>query len=74
VEPEWRPLSEQELADKSLRLAQQLAAARASLPPSENVTSPFRNSLCSKAPCSLSGPAATEQGEVPNSLRVTPED
>lgn len=71
---EWHPLSEQELADKSMRLAQQLAGARASLPSSENVTSPSVIATGALPRSSSRGSAAAEQGDVAISLRITPQD
>ena len=72
--PEWRPLSEQELAEKSMRLAQQLAAARASLPGPDPATSPSVIASATPPRVSLSRPAAAEQGDVANALLITPED
>ena len=71
--PEWRSLSEQELADKSMRLAQQLAAARASLPGPDPATSPSVMASATPPRVSLSRPAAAEQGDVANALRITPQ-
>jgi hypothetical protein len=73
----WHPLSQQELADKAMQLAQQMAAARASLSRANGASSP---SLIGAAPLrSVSldrGPSTASVGreDAPSDLRVTPQE
>lgn len=73
----WHPLSQQELADKAMQLAQQMAAARASLSRINGAGSP---SLIGTAPPRAASPdgatLAASPGRVDASsdLRVTPQD
>jgi hypothetical protein len=69
----WHPLSQQELADKAMQLAQQLAAARASQPRATGMTP---QDLIGSAPASLhegSSSAPLARPAVASDLRVTPE-
>jgi hypothetical protein len=67
----WRPLSQQELADKAMQLAQQMAAARGSQSPP--IMAAKTASLATQVPLDSSGVASRP---VPTlvELRVTPED
>jgi hypothetical protein len=73
----WHPLSQQELADKAMQLAQQMAAARASLSRANGASSP---SLIGAAPLrsvSLNRGASTAsmgREDAPSDLRVTPQE
>ena len=73
----WRPLSQQELADKSMQLAQQMAAARASLSRTNGAIPP---SLMGMAPrvavSSDSAPSAASvvRADASSDLRVTPQE
>jgi hypothetical protein len=69
----WHPLSQQELADKAMQLAQQLATARASQFRASDVNP---KDLIGSAPVALSDTRSTAsrgRPEVPSDLRVTPE-
>jgi hypothetical protein len=69
----WHPLSQQELADKAMQLAQQLAAARASQSQATGVTP---KDLIGSAPASLHEGRSTAplaRPAVASDLRVTPE-
>ena len=73
----WHPLSQQELADKAMQLAQQMAAARA---PLSRTTSAAPPSLIDTAPrpaVSLDGNlsvASMGRAEASSDLRVTPQE
>jgi hypothetical protein len=70
----WHPLSQQELADKAMQLAQQLAAAHASQSHA-NGMSP--KDLIGSAPTSLNDNRSTAslgRPDVASDLRVTPEE
>ena len=73
----WHPLSQQELADKAMQLAQQMAATRASLSRTNGAGSP---SLIGAAPLravSLDRGASTAsvgREDAPSDLRVTPQE
>jgi hypothetical protein len=73
----WHPLSQQELADKAMQLAQQMATARASLSRTDGADSP---SLIGAAPLravSLDrGPSTASVGreDASSALRVTPQE
>jgi hypothetical protein len=69
----WHPLSQQELADKAMQLAQQLAAARASQSQATGMTP---KDLFGSAPASLlegRSTAPLARPAVASDLRVTPE-
>jgi hypothetical protein len=69
----WHPLSQQELADKAMQLAQQLAAARAS---QSHATGMSPQDLIGSVPISVRedrSTAARSRSEVASDLRVTPE-
>jgi hypothetical protein len=69
----WHPLSQQELADKAMQLAQQLAAARAS---QSHATGMTPKDLIGSAPAPLHENRATAslgRADVASDLRVTPE-
>jgi hypothetical protein len=72
----WHPLSQQELADKAMQLAQQMAAARASLARTNGADPP---SLIGAAPLAVAssdrGPSiAVGREDASNDLRVTPQE
>jgi hypothetical protein len=70
---QWHPLSQQELADKAMQLAQQLAAARAS---QSHATGMTPQDLIGSVPTSLREDRSTatrSRPEVASDLRVTPE-
>jgi hypothetical protein len=73
----WHPLSQQELADKAMQLAQQMAAARASLSRTNGAGSP---SLIGAAPPRAVspdiGPSTVSVGreDASSDLRVTPQE
>jgi hypothetical protein len=69
----WHPLSQQELADKAMQLAQQLAAARASQSQATGITP---KDLFGSAPAALlegRSTAPLARPAVASDLRVTPE-
>jgi hypothetical protein len=69
----WHPVSQQELADKAMQLAQQLAAARAS---QSHATGMTPKALIGSAPASLHENRSTASlglSDVASDLRVTPE-
>jgi hypothetical protein len=69
----WHPLSQQELADKAMQLAQQLAAARAS---QSHATGMTPKDLIGPAPAFLHEDrsiASLARPDVASDLRVTPE-
>jgi hypothetical protein len=65
----WHPLSQQELADKAMQLAQQMAAARASLSRTDGEAPP---AVISTAP--RPAVASTGRAEASGDLRVTPQE
>ena len=73
----WHPLSQQELADKAMQLAQQMAAARASLSRTNGAIPP---SLMGMAPrvavSSDNAPSAASvvRADASSYLRVTPQE
>lgn len=73
----WHPLSQQELADKAMQLAQQMAAARASLSRTNGAIPP---SLMGMAPRvavssdSASSAASVVRADASSDLRVTPQE
>jgi hypothetical protein len=73
----WHPLSQQELADKAMQLAQQMAAARASLSRTNGAGSP---SLIGAAPLRAvsldrgSSTASVGREDASSDLRVTPQE
>lgn len=72
----WHPLSQQELADKAMRLAQQMSAARAALAHSNGSVSPAFIATGSLRAVAAEAPnaASVGRGNAANDLRVTPED
>jgi len=69
----WHPLSQQELAQKAMQLAQQFAAARASHSPATGMTA---EDLIGSAPMSVRenrSTAARSRPDLASDLRVTPE-
>ena len=69
----WHPLSQQELAEKAMQLAQQFAAARASHSPATGMTA---EDLIGSAPVSVRknrSTAARSRPDLASDLRVTPE-
>lgn len=73
----WHPLSQQELADKAMQLAQQMATARASLSRTNGAGSP---SLIAAVPRvavssdSSASAASIVHADAPSDLRVTPQE
>ena len=73
----WHPLSQQELADKAMQLAQQMAAARASLSRTNGEMPPALISTAPRPAVSLdSGPSVASSGRADGAsdLRVTPQE
>ena len=71
----WHPLSQQELADKAMQLAQQMAAARAALSRTNDAASPTLISTASRPAVSLDGGppiASTGRTDASSDLRITP--
>jgi hypothetical protein len=74
---DWHPLSQQELADKAMQLAQQITAARASLARANGEASPALISTAPHPAASLDdGPAVASMGraEASSDLRITPQE
>ena len=67
----WHPLSQQELADKAMQLAQQIATARAAAASSSPTTSTQRRVVSAEGSASV---ASTVRGNTSGDLRVTPQD
>jgi hypothetical protein len=67
----WHPLSEHELADKAMQLAQQIATARAAAASSSPTTSTQRPVVSAEGSASV---ASTVRGNTSGDLRVTPQD
>lgn len=72
----WRPLSQQELADKALKLAQQMAAARASQSSAGAASLPAAGALPLSGAALRNGTssAPTPRSSSSSDLRVTPEE
>jgi hypothetical protein len=77
IAPDWHPLSQQELADKAMQLAQQMAAARSSLSrtngaasPSVIGAAPFRAVPLDRGPST----ASVDREDGSSDLRVTPQE
>jgi hypothetical protein len=68
---DWHPLSEQELADKAMRLAQQIATARAVTPSSSATVLTQRPVVSAEGSASV---ASTGRGDASGGLRVTPQE
>jgi hypothetical protein len=73
----WHPVSQQELADKALQLAQQMAAARASLARVNGASSPSlvdTASLRSVSPDGTPSVGSVGRVDASSALRVTPQE
>lgn len=73
----WHPLSQQELADKAMQLAQQMATARASLSRTNGEASPALISTAPRPAVPLDdGPSVASMGraEASSDLRITPQE
>lgn len=73
----WRPLSQQELADQAMQLAQQMAAARASLPRTNGAMPPSSMGMAPRVTVSSdSAPSAVSlvRADASSDLRVTPQE
>ena len=73
----WHPLSQQELADKAMQLAQQMAAARASLSRTNGAIPPSLIGAAPRRAVSFdSGPAVASvvRADASSDLRVTPQE
>jgi len=73
----WHPLSQQELSEKAMQLAQQMAAARAALTRSNSTVSPpFIDTVSLRAVSPDGAPSVASVGRVEASseLRVTPQE
>jgi hypothetical protein len=71
---EWRPVSQQELADKATRLAQQMASARASLSIPTDAAATASVGAARPAISIEGGPsvASTARSDASSDLRITP--
>ncbi len=72
----WHPLSQQELADKAMQLAQRMAAARASLSRTNGADSPslIGAALLAVASSDRGASIAVGREDASNDLRVTPQE
>ena len=73
----WHPLSQQELADKAMQLAQQMAAARAAPSRANNGAYPSLNIAPPREAVSsdnIASAALRVRGDAPSDLRVTPQE
>jgi len=72
---EWRPLSQQELADKAMQLAEQLASAHAALSSPTNAAATASVGAAARPAVSFEGGpavASTARLDVSSDLRITP--
>jgi hypothetical protein len=72
---EWRPLSQQELADKARQIAQQMATAHATLSPPSNAAATASIGASTHSAVSFEGGppgASTAHLDAPSDLRITP--
>ena len=69
--PGWHPLSEQELADKAMQLAQQIAAVRAATASSSPTTAAQRPVVSAEVSASVT---STGRADTSDDLRVTPQE
>jgi hypothetical protein len=72
---EWRPLSQQELADKAMQLAQQMASAHAALSSPTDATATASVGAAARPTVSFEGGpavASTARSDVSSDLRITP--
>jgi hypothetical protein len=73
----WHPLSQQELADKAMQLAQQMAAARAALSRANGAAYPSMNTPAAREAVSYDDGASAAlrvRGNAWSDLRVTPQE
>jgi hypothetical protein len=73
----WHPLSQQELGDKAMQLAQQMAAARAALSRANGAAYPSLNTAAPREAVSsddVASAALRVHGDASSNLRVTPQE